>query len=323
MGIKVLRQTGVSDLRELHVAVGVVFNSTGEVLIARRHDHLHQGGLWEFPGGKVEPGETVEEALRRELQEELAIELRQASPLIGIHHDYPDRSVFLDVWKVDAFGGVPEGLQGQPIRWVSKDELPRFAFPAANRPIVAAARLPAFYPIVDGDAGYVEAILERLSGQGYRLAQLRAKNLGEQAYGELTRRAVEYCRPRGLDLLLNAEPQWVTETSAAGVHLTSRRLMALQKRPLPEDLWVAASCHGPEEIRHAEKIGVDFIVLSPVLATPSHPEAEPLGWPRFGALTQTANVPVFALGGMRPAHLAQARSFGAQGVAGIRGFGCV
>ena len=96
--------------------------------------------------------------------------------------------------------------------------------------------------------------------------------------------------------------------------------MSLQERPLPEGIWVAASCHGLEEIHHAERIGVDFIVLSPVLATPSHPETEPLGWLQFGALAQAANLPVFALGGMRPAHLAQAKSVGAQGVAGIRGF---
>ncbi len=320
IGAEVLPQTGVSDLRELHVAVGVIYNLRGEILIARRHDHLHQGGLWEFPGGKVEPGETVEEALRRELREELAIEVGEASPLIGIRHDYPDLSVFLDVWKVDAFRGVPEGLQGQPIRWVNPDELPHFAFPAANQPIVAAARLPEFCPIVDGDSGRAEAVLERLCAQGFRLAQLRAKRLSDQSYRDLARRAVDYCRPRGLDLLLNAEPPWVIETGAAGVHLPSRRLMALQERPLPEEFWVAASCHGPEEIRRAEGIGVDFIVLSPVLATPSHPDAEPLGWPRFGALAQAANLPVFALGGMSPAHLAQARRFGAQGVAGIRGF---
>ncbi len=307
-------------MRELHVAVGVVSSPKGEILIARRHGHLHQGGLWEFPGGKVERGETAEEALRRELREELAIEAQQVSPLIGIRHHYPDLSVFLDVWRVDAFRGVPKGMQGQPVRWVGADELPQFAFPAANRPIVAAVRLPGFYPIVDGDGGGAEAMLERLCGQGYRLAQLRAKRLSDADYRELARRAVDYCRARGLGLLLNAEAQWVSETGAAGVHLSSRRLMALQARPLPEEFWVAASCHGLEEIRHAERIGVDFIVLSPVLATPSHPEAEPLGWPRFGALAQAANLPVFALGGMSPSHLAQARSIGAQGVAGIRGF---
>ncbi|MDD5034440.1 MAG: Nudix family hydrolase [Methylococcaceae bacterium] len=306
---------------ELHVAVGVIHNPDGAVLVARRHEHLHQGGLWEFPGGKLEPGETARQALRRELHEELGISVEQACPLIKIHHDYPDRRVLLDVWRVGAFSGNPQGLQGQPIRWVSADELLRLEFPAANRPIVAAARLPDYYPIVDGDDG--EAMLKRLevlAGSGYPLAQLRAKKLDERAYRMLAERAVEFARPLGMSLLLNGDPEQVRQTGAAGVHLTAKRLMTLRQRPLPEDLWVAASCHGTEELLQAKRIGVDFAVLSPVLATPSHAEVEPLGWPRFGALMTGAQLPVFALGGMTPVHLAEARRLGAQGIAGIRGF---
>jgi 8-oxo-dGTP diphosphatase len=307
----------------VQVAVGVVRNGRGEILIARRHDHLHQGGLWEFPGGKVEPLETVEAALRRELCEELAITVQQATPLIKIHHHYGDKRVLLDVWRVDAYLGDPQGQENQPILWVSPAELNLFDFPAANRPIVAAARLPEYYPIVDGGLADGEALfakLERLCQTGYTLAQWRVKDTNTAAYLKLTRSAVDYCRPRGLGLLLNADPDRVMPTGAAGVHLNSRRLLGLTQRPLPPALWVAASCHNLMEIRHAEKTGVDFVLLSPVLATPSHPNAQPLGWDRFSAWVDLANVPVFALGGMARDHLAQARQQGAQGVAGIRGF---
>ena len=91
----------------VHVAVGVLFNACGEVLITRRPDHLHQGGLWEFPGGKVEPGEQVRTALERELKEELGVEVLDARPLIRIHHVYDDRQVLLDVWRIKDYAGQP------------------------------------------------------------------------------------------------------------------------------------------------------------------------------------------------------------------------
>ena len=309
--------------RLLHVAVGVVRNDRGEILISLRHDHLHQGGLWEFPGGKVEPMESAENALRRELREELSITVEEATPLIKIRHDYGDRQVLLDVWQVNAFGGNPQGLENQPILWVSPDKLHQFDFPAANRPIAAAARLPRFYPIVNGGLDDEEALfakLERLCGKGYTLAQWRVSASDEAAYLKLTCRAVDFCRHQGLALLLNADPGLVKQTGAAGVHLNSQRLMALVHRPLPEAGWVAASCHNPNEIRQAELIGVDFVLLSPVLPTISHPDAQPLGWEQFGEWVDQANLPVFALGGMTRDHLEQARQQGGQGVAGIRGF---
>ena len=308
----------------LHVAVGVIRNAHGEVLIARRHEHLHQGGLWEFPGGKIEPEETVEQALRRELFEELSISAEATTPLIKIHHDYGDKQVLLDVRRVDAYTGSPHGRENQAIRWVSTDDLHQFDFPSANRPIITAASLPEFYPIIDGSLDDVDALfakLENLCQNAYRLAQWRVRFQDESAYLESTRRAVAFCKPYGLQLLLNAEPIMAIQTGAAGIHLNSRRLLALQGRPIQHPFQVAASCHNPEEIRHAERIGIDFILLSPVLPTPSHPEAIPLGWNQFGAWVEQANLPVFALGGMTKDQLGQARQHGAQGIAGIRGFG--
>lgn len=127
----------------VHVAVGVIVADDGQILIALRAEQRHQGGLWEFPGGKVEAGETVQQALDRELSEELGIAVIAASPLIVIEHDYADKSVCLDVWWVDKFNGIAEGKEGQPIKWVSKQALSDYAFPQANHAIVAAIQASA------------------------------------------------------------------------------------------------------------------------------------------------------------------------------------
>jgi 8-oxo-dGTP diphosphatase len=316
-------ETGLPENTVLEVAAGVVLDEQGRVLIAKRPAYLHQGDLWEFPGGKLEPGETAEQALRRELKEEIDIEVLEATPLIGIRHDYPDRRVRLSVWRVERFRGNPRGLQGQPIRWVAPDELPGFEFPAANRPIVAAARLPDHYAILDAesaDSRLLQDRLRRYAIAGIKLIRLRASRLDLPQYGALAECAADFCGSRGIRLLLNGDPELVQRTGASGLHLRSDQLMGLKERPLDSAHWVAASCHGREELRQAERIGADFAVLSPVRATATHPGAKPLGWEAFAALAEEAAIPVFALGGLRPIDTAKAKRRGAQGIAAIRGF---
>jgi 8-oxo-dGTP diphosphatase len=138
-------------VKRVHVAAAVIRDDSGKILIARRADTQHQGGLWEFPGGKVEADESVESALARELQEELGIVVGAARPLIKVRHDYPDKQVLLDVWEVSQFSGEPHGAEGQPLAWVSAKDLLNYEFPAANQPIVAAARLPGEYLITPED----------------------------------------------------------------------------------------------------------------------------------------------------------------------------
>jgi len=289
------------------------------VLVALRPDHLHQGGLWEFPGGKVESGEDVLEALARELHEELGITVRAARPLIRIYHDYDDRSVLLDVWRVTGFAGEPQGREGQPVEWVTPDQLAKRQFPEANLPIVTAVSLPPLY-LITGEPqrshGEFLARLERAAAAGVRLVQFRARGLAGDAYRQLACRALEVCRNYDAVLLLNAEPALAVELDV-GVHLTSARLLALSSRPLPPERRVAASCHTLEELEHACRIGVDFVVVSPVLPTKSHPEAVTLGWERLREFTERSRLPVYALGGMTPNHLAEAFHHGAQGIAAI------
>lgn len=304
----------------LHVAVGVIRNSAGEILISRRNHSAHQGGLWEFPGGKVETGEPVEHALARELKEELNITVEKSSPLIKINFRYPDLDVQLDVRAVDEFSGLVRACEGQPLQWVSSDQLNRFAFPAANKPIITAARLPRYYAILEGDSVRgLKTNLQLILAKDIKLVQLRAKSLTSTAVDAFLTYACPVCKKNGVKLILNSAMQSSFSSQVAGVHLTSRDLMSMQTRP-SNLAWVSASCHNLEELHHAEKIGLDFAVLAPVMPTKTHPDAKALGWERFAHMVFQINIPVYALGGMSANDLTTSLYFGAQGVAGIRMF---
>ncbi len=309
-------------MKRIHVAAAVIRGADGRILIARRPDDKHQGGLWEFPGGKVEADESVEQALARELDEELGIRPSAARPLLQVRHDYPDKQVLLDVWDVSAFTGEPHGAEGQPLAWVAPDRLGDYQFPAANRPIVAAARLPERYLITPDDLDPLALLdgLQAALGQGVRLIQLRAPQLSAEQYRALAADALGLCAGRA-QLLLKGPLAWLADFPTAGWHLTARQLSELAQggRPLAARSWLAASCHSLEELALATQLDVDFVTLSPLRPTLSHPGAPALGWPRAAELLQGVNLPVYLLGGLGPADIPQAWQAGAQGVAGIRG----
>ncbi len=304
------------------MAAAVIVDARGRVLIARRPARAHQGGRWEFPGGKLEAGETPPQALARELDEELGIQIQRPRPLIRLRHDYPERSVLLDVWRVAAWRGEAHGREGQPLRWVAPDELPGYRFPAANEPIVTAARLPDHY-VITPEPQDRQVFLQRLEAvlaAGARLLQLRAPALPPAEYRDLAQQVLARVRAHGARLLLNAEPALLNEVAADGLHLPARRLLALEARPIGRELWLAASCHNQAELRQALKLGVDFAVLSPLRPTASHPGTAVLGWQGFASLVADLPLPVFALGGLSAADKNAAFIHGAQGVAGISAF---
>ncbi|WEJ20788.1 Nudix family hydrolase [Pseudomonas sp. SD17-1] len=310
-------------MKRVHVAAAVIRGTDGRILIARRADSQHQGGLWEFPGGKVEAGEAVEIALARELHEELGIVVTRARPLIKVRHDYPDKQVLLDVWEVDGFTGEPHGAEGQPLAWVSPRELPQYYFPEANQPIVAAARLPGHYLITPGELEAPQLLrgIQKAIAGGIKLVQLRAPNGYDPKYRDVAVDAVGLCAGKA-QLMLKGPLEWLGDFPAAGWHLTAEQLRkyAPKGRPFPRERWLAASCHNAEELVLAEQMGVDFVTLSPVQATQTHPEAVPLGWEQASELIEGFNRPVYVLGGVGPADCERAWQFGAQGVAGIRAF---
>ncbi len=306
----------------IHVAAAALIDDRDRVLLARRPVDAHQGGLWEFPGGKREAGESVAEALRRELHEELGIVLQRHRPLIRVHHQYADRSVLLDVHRVTAWQGQPVGRQGQPLAWVLPDELDDYPMPAADVPIVSALRLPPVYlitpPKIADQTAFLHA-LERSVADGIRLVQLRLFDIDDATLLQIGRAACALCHAGQARVLLNGSPEAAAAIGADGVHLNRRALYLHPQRPIEATQLLAASCHNPQDLAQAAGLGADFALLSPVLPTRSHPDADPLGWERFAGWVDDARLPVFALGGMHPDLLEAAWRHGAQGIAGIRG----
>jgi 8-oxo-dGTP diphosphatase len=313
-------------MTHLQVAIGVVKNQEGNILISLRHPTLHQGGLWEFPGGKIEVSEAAEQALVRELKEELNITVTAATPLITVNHQYPDLSVQLNVFLVEQFSGEAKSCDGQPFKWVAPAELKHYAFPAANQSIITAARLPPYYAILDdADEAFLLPNLQKILNRGVKLIQARLKTLPSAAVAAFIEQAYPLCQQQQAVLLMNSAVEY--PAAVDGIHLTSRHLMALRPRSgqvltaRPENTqWLAASCHNLEQLQHAQNIGVDFVVLAPVLATQTHPGAASLGWEQFADLVAKVNLPVYALGGMTESSLTTAQQSGGQGIAAIRAF---
>lgn len=309
--------------QSIHVAAAVILDAAGQILIARRPADKHQGGLWEFPGGKVEAGETAPQALARELHEELGIQVRRARPLIRIRHDYSDKSVLLDVWRVVVFDGQARGCEGQPIRWVPPAQLNEYEFPAANRPIISAAQLPERLLITGSLAPFAaaegaEALAERISQaleEGPRLLMLRDPEADPSLLNRLYRELAPRVSAAGSRLTLNTSIEQANAIGADALHLNSARLMALDSRQAFQGRLLSASCHNEAELAQAARLGLDFVTLSPVAATASHPGAPTLGWLRFHALADRCPLPIYALGGLSPADLKAAWGAGAQGIA--------
>lgn len=309
--------------REVHVAVAVIVRN-GRVLIARRPEHAHQGGLLEFPGGKVEPGERVEQALIREIREETGLGVPEGSlqPVIGIRHDYGDKRVFLDVWSTHDATGDAVGREGQPIAWLTPTELKDDDFPAANRPIIRALRLPSLLAISGSVLGPEDGFA-RLSSALERMTPktlvLRAPSLTPSQYRQFARQAMPLCQRMGVDLILHGAPAVFAEMpAAAGLHLPWREAAVLTARPVPAESWLGVSCHSAEQLAHAADLGADYATLGPVKITATHPGVDGIGWATFRELVATARIPVYGLGGLEPDDLPRVRAEGGQGVAGIR-----
>jgi 8-oxo-dGTP diphosphatase len=311
----------------IHVVAGILTDASGRVLLAQRPPGAHLAGAWEFPGGKIEPGESAEAALRRELHEELGVDIGaiEPHPLISVPWQYPEKSIVLHAFRVRDFSGEPHGRETQQLQWAQPDQLADISMPPPDRPIVTALRLPPHYAITPEPGDDTEAFLasfDRMLATGVRLVQLRAKRLS--ADRDRLRALAAMARKRacaaGATLLLNGDVGLARELGLDGVHLPAVDLMRLSARPLDEKHWVAASCHNERELAHAAAIGVDFAVLGPVLPTASHPDAKALGWDRFADLCALSPFPVYALGGLQTSDVGLATRAGAQGIAGISAY---
>ena len=305
--------------------VAVILNHRDEVLIALRKPLGHQGGLWEFPGGKREPGEPPLQALHREIREEVGLGLLASHPLCRVEHRYADKHVLLDVHLVGRYAGEPAGREGQRVEWRARRRLCAADFPAANARIVELLRLPGTVtvtPDMDSEAEFI-ALMRKLIAAGKELIQVRQPRLSPRDYREWFLRAMELAAGSRTRLLFNNlpeyhEPQW----PSCGFHASSRVLAQLDARPVPPGQLFSASCHSAAELRRAEALRADFALLSPVCATGKYQAWQLLGWDGFKRLADQVSLPVYALGGMRPEQAPQARTHGAFGVAGMRNFLC-
>ncbi|MGJ3500137.1 8-oxo-dGTP diphosphatase [Piscirickettsia salmonis] len=315
LNIELNNQRVKEKVKSIQVAVGVIENQQGQVLTALRPEHVDQGGLWEFPGGKLEEGEGALCALKRELQEEVGICVEHAEPLIEVRHDYPNIRVCLSTFRVLKYSGEPIGAEGQNIQWQDKSALFSLEMPKASLPIIKALCLPECYcitPLHLSDEVLLSHVKTQLDKR-VKLIQLRG-DYSEAVTIKLHNLCLEYhARLLVKDLLL-------AKRLEVGVHLRASELMDCDLSMLADINFAAASCHNLAELKKAEALDLDFAVLSPVLPTPSHGGVENLGWPQFENLVKNVNFPVYALGGMEWHYIDQVKRLGGQGLAGIRLF---
>lgn len=305
--------------KTVEVAAAVLQRPDGSFLLAQRPADKIWAGYWEFPGGKIEVGEEPRHALKRELREELGIEIETAYPWVTRVFTYPHATVRLNFFRVTQWRGELHPHEGQQFAWQHLPEVTVAPVLPANAPILRALELPALYAISNAAELGVEEFLRRLQNalyKGLRLVQLREKNLSREALRELALRMLPMLRAHGAKLLLNADVELAQEIGADGVQLTATQLAILHKRPAVG--WCGASCHNAEELRRAEALGCDFALLSPVLPTQSHPGEPTLGWEKFAECVIGSAIPVYALGGLTAAELPVAQQHGAHGISLLR-----
>lgn len=304
----------------VRVAAAVVIGADGRVLLAQRPPGKAYAGYWEFPGGKLEPGETPRHALDRELREELGLTVRRAAPWLVQRYRYPHAHVELHFFRVFAWEGEPTGHDGQAHAWQTPGRFDVSPLLPANTVVLRSLLLPAVYGItMAGDVGE-HAFLERARtavAGGLELIELREKEWPIARQHAFAVALAAIARPCGATIVLNGTEEHAREWQCGGVHLTAAALAAATARPL--DLLCAASCHTRVEIERAGALGLDFAVLGPVLPTPSHAGAATLGWEGFAAIAAEAPLPIYALGGLAREDLDIAIDHGAHGVALRRG----
>ena len=309
----------------VEVVAAVLTRPDGEVLLASRPPGKVYAGYWEFPGGKVEAGETLQAALARELTEELGIAVLRTERWITRVFAYDHATVRLNFFRVVEWQGEPHPHEGQTFSWQAPSQVTVSPLLPANFPILKALTLPPLLGITHAEPLGVTAFLAQLDralDQGLELIQVRDKTLPEPERLALARETVRRAHLHGARVLVNGSLELARAAGADGVHLDSAAAAKLTAPPdyaTPDAFLLGVSCHDAAELAHAAAIGADFALLSPVLPTLTHPGAPTLGWERFADLAAASAIPVYGLGGLERADVALARSHGAHGVALLRG----
>ena len=319
---------GMPEGAVTEAAVGVIQRDNGMVLLGERPAGKPWASYWEFPGGKIEPNETPEQALKRELQEELGIAVTHYYPWLTRTYSYeakydamgvlesPAKTVKLHFFIVTEWAGDPVGLENQLTSWQNPEKVNVGPMLPANAPILTGLSLSPIYAITNlkelGKPLFIQRLKAALE-DGLMMIQVRENHLSPLELRLFSEHVIELAAPFEAKVFINSDINIAQQLDASGVHLSSQKLMQMQVKP--EGMLCGASCHNPAELSHAATLGLDYVMLSPVQATMSHLDAQPLGWDTFNQLINGYSLPVFALGGMKMDDLHTARQYGAHGIA--------
>lgn len=316
----------------LNVAVGVLINAAGEVLLAQRPRDKSWPDWWEFPGGKIETGETALAALGRELKEELGIQITTASPWVCYDYEYPKTRVRLAFFLVTAWDGEPKGIEGQQgVRWFKAEDAATLdkLLPASIAPLRWLSELSALYAISpawhpESDPEELNQYVAQAIQRGVRLFQFRQPQWPTGTACPKLKRLFEHmlalCHAQGAKLLINSVHPKAWWAAADGVQLRAADAILLEERPLAESKLLGVSCHHLGDILNARRLAADFMLLGHVLPSSSHPNEAAMGWHKFAELAAQASRPVYAIGGLRPTDLEVAQAHHAHGIAAISAF---
>lgn len=307
-------------MKTIRAVAGVLRNKNQEILIAQRKKTQFMGGFWELPGGKIKINKSPEQNIIRELNEELGIQVKRAKLHQTMVHKYDDRIVKLSIYNITQYQNVPTGNEGQAIAWVKINDLKNYQLLPTMKTFIATITLPNKYwitPSKDHNSTKWMVKFEQKLTQGIKLIQLRSKI-------ELDRTIIEKvsnkCQQYNIKLLLNTVNKTFNNPYCDGYHLTTNEMLALNERPYPNDKLLGVSTHNLVEALHAQTIGADFVVISPVQATQTHPDDSPVGWGNAKKVVDKLNIPVYFLGGMGEKDLDKTLKLGAQGIAGVSAF---
>lgn len=306
-----------------HVVIGVIQNDNDEVLVSRRTANTHLPNLLEFPGGKIEGDELPIDALKREFTEELGIQVLEAKPLIQIPFTYSDRAVLLDVFCIQNYAGEIIANEGQELFWQSIDFLNDADFPAANVGIIRALKLPRLFPVTPDyldNHSFLDVFEKVINRKDIQMIQLRSHSISNSKYSELAKKCADLCKLYDIKLVLNRNLACIENQDYSGIHLTSRKLLALNERPLGTDYIVGASCHDVIEVEKANALKLDYIFIGPLLEKHQQNDARILQWNGFAKLSSMSLIPAYAIGGVQPDALDTCSRLGGQGIAAIRAF---